>query len=221
MWAIIRPVDLRFSCVENALLKGQPSESEPCSLGCQGQVLDTLVYIHNLKRWTTASLRLNRNVHASTENRVERGVRLTLSRAQTSKTGKARAQDALVDNNVDEPVAPTTRAKPIPHSPGRLSTMSDQSQTISIPSILLLGVIGVIAVRYFFFTPASSTSRPTNSRTANPQDVEQIATMFPQIPRRNIIWDLQRNGGSVAATTERVLSRGTLDTVCYFATRLE
>ena len=30
--------------------------------------------------------------------------------------------------------------------------------------------------------------------------------MFPQVSRREIIWDLQRNGGSVAATSERILS---------------
>ena len=28
------------------------------------------------------------------------------------------------------------------------------------------------------------------------------------------MWDLQRNGGSVGATTERILSRGGLDMVC-------
>ena len=32
--------------------------------------------------------------------------------------------------------------------------------------------------------------------------------MFPQVGQREIIWDLQRNGGSVAATTERILGRG-------------
>ena len=36
--------------------------------------------------------------------------------------------------------------------------------------------------------------------------------MFPQVGRREIIWDLQRNGGSVSATTERILGRG-LDAV--------
>lgn len=36
--------------------------------------------------------------------------------------------------------------------------------------------------------------------------------MFPQIGRREIIWDLQRNGGSVTATTERILGVG-LETV--------
>lgn len=92
--------------------------------------------------------------------------------------------------------------------------MSDQQQqTLSIPSLLLLAALSALAVRYFFFTPASSSTTSTRSRTANPADVEQISQMFPQISRRDIMWDLQRNGGSVAATTERVLSRGTLDTV--------
>ena len=48
---------------------------------------------------------------------------------------------------------------------------------------------------------------------ANPADIEQIAQMFPQIPRRDIMWDLQRNGGSVSATTERVLGTGGLERV--------
>ena len=92
--------------------------------------------------------------------------------------------------------------------------MSDQ-QTLSIPSLLLLAALSALAVRYFFFTPTSTSSTSTSSsrRQANPADVAQIASMFPQIPQRHIIWDLQRNGGSVAATTERILSRGSLDTV--------
>jgi len=35
--------------------------------------------------------------------------------------------------------------------------------------------------------------------------------MFPQLSRRDIMWDLQRNGGNVAATTERVLSGRALE----------
>ncbi|MCJ1460727.1 hypothetical protein MMC28_011109 [Mycoblastus sanguinarius] len=90
--------------------------------------------------------------------------------------------------------------------------MSDQQQTLSIPSLVLLAVVTAIAVRYFFFTNPSTTPPPRpNQRAANPADVEQISAMFPQIGRREIIWDLQRNGGSVAATTERILGRGTLD----------
>jgi len=93
--------------------------------------------------------------------------------------------------------------------------MSDQQQTISVPSLLLLAAVTALTIRYFFFKksdPNSTSSR--NPRAARPADVEQIANMFPQLGRREIIWDLQRNGGSVAATTERVLARGGLETVC-------
>lgn len=41
--------------------------------------------------------------------------------------------------------------------------------------------------------------------------VEQVAAMFPQLDRRTIAWDLQRNGGNVSATTERVLAGRGLD----------
>lgn len=37
--------------------------------------------------------------------------------------------------------------------------------------------------------------------------------MFPQVGRREIMWDLQRNGGSVAATTERILGGRGLEVV--------
>jgi hypothetical protein len=46
--------------------------------------------------------------------------------------------------------------------------------------------------------------------------------MFPQLNRRDIMWDLQRNGGSVAATTERILGGGSLSPVCswFFGLRV-
>ncbi|MDI1488723.1 MAG: hypothetical protein OHK93_007999 [Ramalina farinacea] len=94
--------------------------------------------------------------------------------------------------------------------------MSDPDQTVSIPSLLLLAALGALAVKYFLFpspTSASASNPTTTTRgQANPADVEQIANMFPQIPRRDIMWDLQRTGGSVAGTTERILGRGGLDT---------
>ncbi|KAJ5245703.1 hypothetical protein N7489_005799 [Penicillium chrysogenum] len=46
----------------------------------------------------------------------------------------------------------------------------------------------------------------------DPAQVEQIAQMFPQLSTRDIMWDLQRNGGSVAATTERILTGRGLET---------
>ncbi|MCJ1471295.1 hypothetical protein MMC07_009943, partial [Pseudocyphellaria aurata] len=80
--------------------------------------------------------------------------------------------------------------------------MSDQ--TLNIPSLLLVLAIVFLTIRYFFFS--SSSSRPSpNRRGADPAHVEQISSMFPQVGRREIMWDLQRNGGSVAATTERIL----------------
>lgn len=36
--------------------------------------------------------------------------------------------------------------------------------------------------------------------------------MFPQLDRRSIAWDLHRNGGNVAGTSERILSGRGLDT---------
>lgn len=94
--------------------------------------------------------------------------------------------------------------------------MADSQQAISLPSLLLVAAIGAAALRYFFYSPSDSTSRSGTSATrhVNPQHVEQVAAMFPQIPIRDIMWDLQRNGGNVAATTERVLSTGRLETVC-------
>ena len=93
--------------------------------------------------------------------------------------------------------------------------MPDQQQTLSVPSLLLLAAFAALTIRYFFFTKTSNPPPRANPRAANPADVEQIATMFPQIGRRDIMWDLQRNGGSVNATTERILGRGSLDTVGY------
>ena len=44
--------------------------------------------------------------------------------------------------------------------------------------------------------------------------MDRVQQMFPQVGRRTIMWDLQRNGGNIAATTERILSRG-LEEVSY------
>ncbi|MCJ1313106.1 hypothetical protein MMC25_006783 [Agyrium rufum] len=53
--------------------------------------------------------------------------------------------------------------------------------------------------------------RSRSGRRINPDHVEQIASMFPQVSRREIYWDLQRNGGGVAACSERILSGRSLD----------
>jgi hypothetical protein len=99
--------------------------------------------------------------------------------------------------------------------------MSDSShQTLNIPGLLVVAIFSFIAIRWYFSSPASSSavgvpgSRNAASRI-NTTHVDQIAQMFPQLSRRDIMWDLQRNGGSMAATTERVLSGRGLEQVGY------
>ncbi|KAJ8061715.1 hypothetical protein OCU04_009515 [Sclerotinia nivalis] len=87
--------------------------------------------------------------------------------------------------------------------------MSDQ--TINIPQLLIVILVGAFAVRYLFFSGSNTASSGSNRNSANnvrarEADVERILQMFPQVSRRSIMWDLQRNGGNVVATTERILS---------------
>ncbi|KAL8762910.1 MAG: hypothetical protein Q9194_007463, partial [Teloschistes cf. exilis] len=90
-----------------------------------------------------------------------------------------------------------------------------QQQTLNIPSLIFVLLILAFSIHYFFFSSASTSASSTSSNpssqrrnrnAADPAQIEQIASMFPQLSRRDIQWDLQRNGGSVQATTERVLS---------------
>jgi coupling of ubiquitin conjugation to ER degradation protein 1 len=96
---------------------------------------------------------------------------------------------------------------------------SSTDQTINIPQLLIVLLLGGLAIRYFFFSSSpgsdiaadrSSAARRLRAREA---DVERVQQMFPQIPRRTIMWDLQRNGGNVVATTERILSGRGLEVV--------
>lgn len=80
-------------------------------------------------------------------------------------------------------------------------------------------VLGGLAVKYFFFSsaanPGQQSRNAANNVRAREADVERIQQMFPQVARRSIMWDLQRNGGNVVATTERVLSGRGLEVVCF------
>ncbi|EAS29235.1 AMFR protein [Coccidioides immitis RS] len=95
--------------------------------------------------------------------------------------------------------------------------MAEVEPSLNIPSLLTLAVVSFFVIRWFFSRPgdgngdSSDSSRGTRPRV-DPAQVEQIAQMFPQLSRREIMWDLQRNGGSVAATTERVLAGLGLET---------
>ena len=94
--------------------------------------------------------------------------------------------------------------------------MSDQ--TVNIPQLLIIILVGAFAIRYLFFSGSNTASSGLNRNSANnvrarEADVERIQQMFPQVSRRSIMWDLQRNGGNVVATTERILSGRGLEVV--------
>lgn len=98
--------------------------------------------------------------------------------------------------------------------------MADPAQnSINIPQIIAVALVGFFAIRWLLNKPTSpgapsSTTPSSSSRNTRQVDlakVDQISSMFPQLDRRTIAWDLHRNGGNVAATTERVLSGRGLD----------
>ena len=100
------------------------------------------------------------------------------------------------------------------------------SETLSLPSLLFATLLLFLIARYFLSPSSSSRSadgrrRQSSStfpgaRRVDASKVEQVAQMFPQLDRRAIAWDLARNGGSVGATTERVLGGRGLDAVSSF-----
>jgi len=95
-------------------------------------------------------------------------------------------------------------------------TMAEQ--TLNIPQIFVFLVVSALVIRWLFSKPSTSGAQSAHSGRGDsrisPAQIDQIASMFPQLDRRMIAWDLQRNGGNVAATTERVLSGRSLETVC-------
>lgn len=98
-------------------------------------------------------------------------------------------------------------------------TVHEETQTtLSIPSLLLTAALLALLVRYLFFSSTASSSAQRAQRTAPgrripPDAIETVCAMFPQLARRDVEWDLRRNGVSVQATTERVLRSGSLDPV--------
>ncbi|KAL4957163.1 hypothetical protein BDW69DRAFT_157065 [Aspergillus filifer] len=93
--------------------------------------------------------------------------------------------------------------------------MVDEEPTLNIPSLVTLAVVSFFVIRWFFKRDGNNATPGSRGRArgnvVDPAQVEQISQMFPQLSTREIMWDLQRNGGNVAATTERVLSGRGLD----------
>ncbi|RYP46834.1 hypothetical protein DL769_011364 [Monosporascus sp. CRB-8-3] len=89
-----------------------------------------------------------------------------------------------------------------------------ENEQISLPSLIIIAVLGAVIIRYLFFSPAEPTQQPRDAASASrarEAAVERIQQMFPQVDRRTVLWDLQRNGGNIAATTDRILA-GRLET---------
>jgi coupling of ubiquitin conjugation to ER degradation protein 1 len=95
--------------------------------------------------------------------------------------------------------------------------MQEDEPSLNIPSLLTLAVVSFFVLRWFFNRDEDSSAGGSprgRGNVVDPAQVEQISQMFPQLSTRDIMWDLQRNGGSVAATTERILTGRGLETVC-------
>ncbi|KAJ5334099.1 hypothetical protein MYU51_004525 [Penicillium brevicompactum] len=93
--------------------------------------------------------------------------------------------------------------------------MTDDEPSLNIPSLLTLAVVSYFVLRWFLNrddNPAGGGRGRGRGNVVDPASVAQIAQMFPQMNTRDIMWDLQRNGGSVPATTERILTGRGLET---------
>ncbi|GAB7335792.1 hypothetical protein MBLNU13_g08075t1 [Cladosporium sp. NU13] len=98
--------------------------------------------------------------------------------------------------------------------------MAQTETSINIPQLLAVALVGFFAIRWYFNKPpgssspgssSSSAGASRNNRAVDPAQITQVSAMFPQLDRRSIAWDLHRNGGNVAGTSERILSGRGLD----------
>ncbi|KAI0159717.1 hypothetical protein GGR57DRAFT_520979 [Xylariaceae sp. FL1272] len=89
--------------------------------------------------------------------------------------------------------------------------MADEQ--FSLTSLVLVVVFGGLVIRYLFFGSSTAGAQGSgrgrdaaSAARAREAAVERIQQMFPQIDRRTILWELQRNGGNMTAATERILA---------------
>ncbi|KAM0712058.1 hypothetical protein Q7P37_011152 [Cladosporium fusiforme] len=97
--------------------------------------------------------------------------------------------------------------------------MAQTETSINIPQLLAVALVGFFAIRWYMNKPlpidggnsSGSSSSASRNRAVDPAQISQVSAMFPQLDRRSIAWDLHRNGGNVAATSERILTGRGLD----------
>lgn len=87
------------------------------------------------------------------------------------------------------------------------------NEQVNVPSLVVILVLSGLIIRYLFFTSPTphqqQQQQPRDSVSASRSReaaVERIQQMFPQVDRRTVLWDLQRNGGNITLTTERILA---------------
>ncbi|KAK0672275.1 putative coupling of ubiquitin conjugation to ER degradation protein [Cercophora samala] len=104
--------------------------------------------------------------------------------------------------------------------------MADEIQQVNVPGLVVILILSGILLRYFFSGSGGNGNGNGSGngarRRAGGQDpaamarqreaaVQRVQQMFPHLGRREVLWDLQRTGGNVALTTERILG-GRLET---------
>ncbi|EPS37426.1 hypothetical protein H072_8856 [Dactylellina haptotyla CBS 200.50] len=95
----------------------------------------------------------------------------------------------------------------------------DAVGSIGIPQLIFCAIVIALVYRFVISSDqahpiagsANGERRPrANNAVVSADAIEAIQTMFPQVSIAAIRLDLERNGGSVEATTEKILSEGTL-----------
>ncbi|KAK0627211.1 hypothetical protein B0T14DRAFT_399622, partial [Immersiella caudata] len=96
-------------------------------------------------------------------------------------------------------------------------------EQVNLPSLIVILVLTGLVVRYFFFSSGNSGPTPqrrnvagrTGRRVADAASVMaareaavvSLQQLFPQVDRRTLLWDLQRTGGNIQVTADRVATR--------------
>lgn len=182
---------------------------------CFSKKKDTPRFATEQRRQAPARLAVGYGHLESTRPQTQRAIRLSSS----THRGRARISSGPfpVTKTPREDIAQTNY-----HTQTEIKMANDGQ--FGLPSLLVAIVIAGLIYKYAW--PAggnghdaaaggSNGARDSASQARQREAaVERIQQMFPQVDRRTILWDLQRNGGSIATTTERILS-GTVQPVSH------